>query len=187
MIEILMVLLGLALILVEVFIFPGLVVPAVLGGILVLAGLLLGFVPDNVAEDGQLPSVIPADPYAWGRMREGVVSLFVSLSVAMVGFWFISKYLDRMPIFGRMVLRARQPLAVAIATAPGGTAAPELHPGLNLTPGLQGVAITALRPAGRIRIGNDYLDVVSSGAWVQPGAAVRIVSITGNLVTVEEA
>lgn len=185
-IEILMVLLGLSLIVVEIFIFPGFVAPAVVGGILVVAGLLLGFVPNTTPEDGNLPSVLPTDPYEWDRLREGVVWLFVSLSVSMIGFWFISKYLDRMPVFGRMVLSARQKLSSQMATAAGGPAvASSTMPAISV--GLQGVAITALRPAGRIRLGSEYLDVVSGGGWIQPGAAVRIVSINGNLVTVEEA
>ena len=51
--------------------------------------------------------------------------------------------------------------------------------------GLEGVTLTALRPAGTARFGEERLDVVSAGDWVDAGAPVRIVGADGYRHVVE--
>ena len=49
-------------------------------------------------------------------------------------------------------------------------------PGTTSLPvGAEGIAITDLRPAGRIRCGDAVVDAVSSGRWIEAGAQVRVV------------
>jgi membrane-bound serine protease (ClpP class) len=45
--------------------------------------------------------------------------------------------------------------------------------------GLEGVTLTDLRPAGTARFGEERVDVVSSGSWVQAGTPVRVVRSEG--------
>jgi membrane-bound serine protease (ClpP class) len=47
-----------------------------------------------------------------------------------------------------------------------------------------GVAESPLRPAGRVRFQDEYVDVVSDGAFVEVGRQVRVVKISGNRVQV---
>ena len=49
-----------------------------------------------------------------------------------------------------------------------------------------GVAESPLRPAGRVRFQDEYVDVVSDGAFVNVGRQVRIIKISGNRVQVRE-
>jgi membrane-bound serine protease (ClpP class) len=51
--------------------------------------------------------------------------------------------------------------------------------------GLQGIAVTDLRPAGTARFGEESLDVVSAGPWVHAGTPIRIVRAEGYRHVVE--
>jgi membrane-bound serine protease (ClpP class) len=50
--------------------------------------------------------------------------------------------------------------------------------------GQEGVALTALRPAGMARFGDKKVDVVSEGEVVDRDARVRVVEVKGNRVVV---
>ena len=39
-------------------------------------------------------------------------------------------------------------------------------------------------PAGKVRFGHDYVDVVSDGTFIDPGETVRAVQVRGNRVVV---
>lgn len=51
--------------------------------------------------------------------------------------------------------------------------------------GLEGVAVTDLRPSGTARVGEERVDVVSSGPWVQAGTPIRVVRAEGYRHVVE--
>ena len=50
--------------------------------------------------------------------------------------------------------------------------------------GQEGVALTALRPAGMARFGDKKVDVVSEGEVVDPDSRVRVIEVRGNRVVV---
>ncbi len=50
--------------------------------------------------------------------------------------------------------------------------------------GKEGEAVTPMGPSGIIRIDGKRLDAVAEGKWIDAGARVRVVSVTGNHVTV---
>lgn len=52
--------------------------------------------------------------------------------------------------------------------------------------GKKGKVIAPLRPAGIIEVDGKRVDAVSSGKFVEPGAMVRIVDISGPSILVEE-
>ena len=47
-------------------------------------------------------------------------------------------------------------------------------------------AATTLRPAGKARFGEDYLDVIAEGDYVNPGSRVQVIEIEGNRIVVKE-
>ncbi|WP_246512271.1 NfeD family protein [Polycladomyces abyssicola] len=51
--------------------------------------------------------------------------------------------------------------------------------------GLEGTALTDMRPSGTIRIGNGRFSAVTNGHWVQKGARVRVLSVDGVKILVE--
>ena len=52
--------------------------------------------------------------------------------------------------------------------------------------GAEGVALTALRPAGNGDFGGKRLDVVTSGAFIPKDSPIRIVAIEGLRIMVEK-
>lgn len=52
--------------------------------------------------------------------------------------------------------------------------------------GKEGVAITPLRPAGTILIGENRIDVVTSGEFVASGKTVKVIKTEGTWVVVRE-
>lgn len=54
-----------------------------------------------------------------------------------------------------------------------------------LTPGLEGIALSALRPVGKAEIGSQALEVKTLGEYVDSGQKVRIIKIESNQVFVE--
>lgn len=49
-----------------------------------------------------------------------------------------------------------------------------------------GVAVTDLRPAGSIRIDKKKIDAVTQGEYIDKGALVHVIEVTGNQVIVKE-
>ncbi|MCG8642846.1 MAG: serine protease [Desulfobacterales bacterium] len=52
--------------------------------------------------------------------------------------------------------------------------------------GMEGEAVTDLRPAGMAVIGQNRLDVVTDGEYVDAGTRVAVVRVTGNQIIVEK-
>jgi len=52
--------------------------------------------------------------------------------------------------------------------------------------GQQGEVLTALRPAGTIKVQGKRVDAVSDGQFIEQGAAIRVVEVRGSRVVVEE-
>ncbi|MEW6220654.1 MAG: NfeD family protein, partial [Thermodesulfobacteriota bacterium] len=50
--------------------------------------------------------------------------------------------------------------------------------------GDRGRAATTLRPAGKMQLGHDLIDVVSEGELVAPGTPVAVLRIDGNRIIV---
>ena len=48
-----------------------------------------------------------------------------------------------------------------------------------------GIAVTPLRPSGRAKFGEQLVDVVTEGNFVDPGAQVEVLSVNGNRVVVQ--
>ncbi|NLW49806.1 MAG: hypothetical protein GXY85_03045 [Candidatus Brocadiaceae bacterium] len=53
--------------------------------------------------------------------------------------------------------------------------------------GLEGEAMSALRPSGIVRLGDKRYDVVTRGEMLAKGTRVRVIEVSGNRVVVREA
>lgn len=51
--------------------------------------------------------------------------------------------------------------------------------------GSRGIVLTALRPSGTIEIGDERIDAVSNGSFIEKGIEVRVLEVHGNRVVVE--
>ena len=50
----------------------------------------------------------------------------------------------------------------------------------------EGVTLTTLRPAGEAKLGDERVDVVADGSFIEKGARVRVINVSGNRVVVRE-
>jgi membrane-bound serine protease (ClpP class) len=95
----------------------------------------------------------------------------------------ISKYLPKTTFFSRLVL---SPKAGQGGTEVNLTAPPDAGQ-INIKVGQIGEALSRLRPAGKARFAEAVVDVVTEGSFVDKGASVTIIEISGNRVVVREA
>ncbi|MFF2481979.1 nodulation protein NfeD [Paenibacillus sp. NPDC058071] len=108
------------------------------------------------------------------------MTAFVSLVVALVAaviilFFIIRKYKDR-GIWNKFILREK------LTTEQGYLSADVKDEWL----GQEGVAVTTLRPAGTARIGEQRLDVVTGGEFIEAGRPVVVVKAEGTWIVVKE-
>ncbi|WHH59924.1 NfeD family protein [Petroclostridium sp. X23] len=52
--------------------------------------------------------------------------------------------------------------------------------------GMEGIALTFLRPAGSVQIGENRIDVVSEGEYIEKGTKVKVIYVQGNRIVVRK-
>ncbi len=163
--------LGLILIGLEIFVLPGFGVTGISGIVLVVGSLLLVTL-ERMPSSGQ----------DWLNVGATITTLGVGLVAAIAGACVLAWYLPSIPYASRLVLAPPDHEDGVDRDAFGGkteTAAAALL-------GAIGVAATTLRPAGKARFGDDYLDVIAEGDYVNPGSRVQVIEIEGNRIVVKE-
>jgi membrane-bound serine protease (ClpP class) len=147
---------GVVLIGVEVFIVPGFGLFGILGGVGVLGGIymsLIGGVPT-------LPDFAQA-----GAILSTTVLVILLTSWALLRRLPQSSRLARSGLF--LLTKGEREEGWASATR-----RPDLL-------GREGVAMTDLRPAGTVLIGEERVDAVSESEWIEDGTDVKVVSSEG--------
>ncbi len=170
-------LIGLVLIGLEIFVIPGFGVAGVLGMISVLAGLVLSLIPRIPSLPEELPDISSPSMIDYLPM----ISLRLLLIVAFTGLgaWLLSRLLPKTPFYNKLVLQA----SLESGTGEDKQAASAKHDYI----GMEGVALTALRPAGTAVFGERRLDVVSSGEMIERNDPVRVIKVEGNRIVVEKS
>ncbi|GJQ31089.1 MAG: hypothetical protein HBSAPP03_29730 [Phycisphaerae bacterium] len=169
------ILLGIVLLMLEVFVFPGFGVAGVLGLVLLFVGLVGTFLPRG-------EGFFPGTGEGGSSALHGATVVLLSMFTAGVGMFFIAKHLKSLPVLGRLVL-----------TDPGTTEESEgflteamATPDTGIPVGAEGVALTPMRPAGRVEIGERVVDAVAEFGFIDAGAKVRVVRRDGFSMGVEE-
>ena len=169
--EVVLFLVGITFLLLEVFVLPGFGIFGLGGGILIIASLVLA------AQTFVLPS-------SEGEMEEFRDSLLI-VGGAMVGTvamaMVMRSYLPRAPLFNQIMLNP-----------PEGEAAENLSDREALADfsyllGQKGIATTRLIPSGKVRYGDELIDVVADGDLIPPGTEVVFVEVHGNRIVVRAA
>jgi membrane-bound ClpP family serine protease len=161
--------LGLALVGIEIFVLPGFGACGICGILCMLAGLGL------VTLDK-----IPTDTGEWVKFGVRISTYLFAMMGALVLAFVIAKFLPQVPYANRMMLAppSDQPNA-AESALPGASAALELL-------GAIGTSTTALRPAGVVRFGDKFVDVVSDGGFIPSGTRVQVIAVEGTRIVVKE-
>jgi membrane-bound serine protease (ClpP class) len=158
-------LLGLGMIAVEVFVVPGFTFVGLTGIVLVVTSLGL------VTLDRW-----PTTSRDWINLGSTLTTFGLSLVAAVIGAICLTYYLPSIPYANRMVLAP--PSDEPVSEKPGMVPARLL--------GAIGVSLTTMRPAGKAQFGDDFLDVIAEGDYVEAGKRLQIIEIEGNRIVVKE-
>ncbi|MBI4578287.1 MAG: hypothetical protein HY718_01200 [Planctomycetes bacterium] len=170
--EIVVIVLGLALLAVELFVIPGFGVVGVAGLILLGFGILSSFAPPEPFRRHWFD--LPELPQTYRYMRNGLIAMTGGLTGAAVCMFALAKYLPRAPIMNRIITRNPTHEDVTIEDPYHGIA----------KVGDVGRAETLLRPAGKARFGAMLVDVVSQGEYIPSGEKVEVIERSGARVVV---
>jgi membrane-bound serine protease (ClpP class) len=163
-------LLGLILLALEIFVVPGFGVTGISGILLVLGSLGLvayGHWPRSQEE--------------WVGYGQALTPFSVSIVGAVVSAFFLARYLPYIPYANRLMLKPQEEMGELNEEF-----VDTIRPEMAALLGAIGVAATPLRPAGKVRFGDDFVDVLAEGNYVQPGTRVQVIEIEGNRVVVKE-
>lgn len=174
--ELAAILVGIVLIAIEIFIFPGFGLPGILGLLLLFVGLVGTFTRSD--------SLFPGSAADRGELYRGLTVVILALASSGVGIYFVAKHFSSIPILNRLILRTANDdedfegqIIAAMDPDPMGEAAARV--------GEVGEAMTPLRPAGRVAIGDRVVDAVADFGFIDSGARVRVVSVSAMRVAVE--
>ena len=178
-VEILLLFIGLALLVVEIFVLPGFGVAGILGIICVLIGLF-GMLIRNAPDE--LPW--PHTPGDWQSLSSGVMGLGAGFAGFLVAAGLLSRYLPTIPFMRGLILSP-----VTASSTRGGPQISMTSPPDSDSVGVQvgdvGEVLSTLRPAGKARFGDAIVDVVAAGEFLNRGTEVQIIEIEGSRVVVK--
>jgi membrane-bound serine protease (ClpP class) len=173
--EITLIIIGVALIVTDVAAFGGIGFLAIPGFILAAFGLIASFIP---MEPGRW---IPTLPGTANALWQGLAVVVFGSAAAIGVLAFLSRYISLTPGLRRIQL-----------ATPGGEVleGPVVHDATDrpandaVFAGAMGLAVTDLRPAGKVRFDEHLVDVVSYGSFISKGTEVEVVSVEGYRVVV---
>ena len=152
--EILLLGLGAIALAVEVFVLPGFGVAGVVGTLAIVASMVLAMM-------GARPST--------GDIAQALAVLGASLFITVAVMYAWLRHLPNSGRFSGLLLRG------SVHKSQGFVSAPNRGDLI----GLDGVAVTDLRPSGTARVGQERIDVVTEGEYVPQGSRVQVVQSDG--------
>jgi membrane-bound serine protease (ClpP class) len=158
---------GLLLVLGELFLHPGTMIPGLIG-VLLMFGSLVWAMVDHWPGTPALPTS--------EELRQPMLNLIIAILGGSVLIAVLAKFLPKTSIFRHFVL------ATSSASGPAVTV-PVVN--FELHVGDTGVAATTLRPSGKATFRGDAHDVTADGDFITQGTGVRVVSVDGVRVVVE--
>jgi membrane-bound serine protease (ClpP class) len=164
--------LGMVLVIIEILFFAhSTIVFGVVGVFLILASLLWAMI-DRYPGETFFPT---------GHMLAiPLLNLFLALVSAAIVMTLLARYLPRTSLYRRFALITSNPPGPSLSGAPR-----EFATALHLSPGMQGVALSILRPSGKARFAGRIVDVVTEGEFVAPDTPVTVVQTDGMRVIVK--
>lgn len=176
-VEVLMLVTGTVLLLIEFFVLPGFGIAGFLGIFCILGGIF-GMLVKN--PPGEVPW--PETEVEWGVFADGVVGLLAGFGGFVVVAWLVARYLPKIPFLRGLILVPRASTGGAgigvSMTAPAGGK----NRGVQI--GERGEVVSSLRPAGKAQFSGAIVDVVTKAEFLEKGTTVEITAIHGNRVVV---
>lgn len=164
---------GLVLLILEFWIIPGTFVAGAVGSVMMLSALVLAMV--DVAMFDSFKDTQNGLIGIGALLGYPIMYVTLGLSVAVVGSMLAMRFLPSMPMYSS--------LAVDVELAPG--TGEENH--FSELIGQTAMTVTELRPAGRIKIGEEVHEAVSQHRFIEANTKVQVVSADGMRILVDLA
>lgn len=179
-VEVALFVVGILLLLIEIFVLPGFGIAGVTGIVCILVGLF-GMLIKNPPD--KLPW--PQSQFDWQLFTNGVLGL----SMGFVGFIvlaaLLTKYLPKFQFLSGLIL---VPSAAKLGTEiEVSMTSPPTRETAGVKVGDIGLVISTLRPTGKARFGDAIVDVVAEAEFLDKETKVEIIQIHGNRVVVRPA
>jgi membrane-bound serine protease (ClpP class) len=161
-------LMGLVLIALEIFVFPGFGAPGIFGVVCMLGGLgLVTF------------EKIPSTPAEWGTLGVKISQYMFGMMGSFLLAFLIARFLPKVPYANRLMLSPPTDRSQTQSALPGADEA-------ALLLGAIGTTNTPLRPSGVVRFDDKFVDVVSDGGFIPAGTRVQVFAVEGTRIVVKE-
>jgi membrane-bound serine protease (ClpP class) len=169
-------LLGLALVIVEMFVFPGTVVVGMIGAALMLASIIMALVDLYPSPaPGPAPGLPGLPNIAVRGLERPLWTLLVATLGSAAAVWLLNRFFPKTPVYR----------AIVSQSASGVNTEALVEKQKIARQGQVGVTVSTLRPGGKAQFGEQLLDVVSQGDLVPKGTKVRIIGSRGTDALVE--
>ena len=170
-------LLGVVLIVFELFILPGMIVPGVIGAILVIGTLFVAMIDGFAFEDKDIRGWDAAG--ALDFINRPALNLAIGLLGSTVLMMLMMRYLPGAPLFSRLVMSK-------VLVNGDSTGLDSVSGGTGEHVGLKGLATTDLRPAGKGDFNGRRLDVTAVSGFIAEGKEIIVSSEDGLRILVKE-
>lgn len=165
--------LGFVLVIIEILFFAhSTIVFGVAGVLLMLASLLWAMI-DRYPGETFFPS--------GDRLALPLRNLFIAIVAAAIVIWILARYLPRTGFYRRFALMTSNPPGPSLAGAPR-----EFATAIALSPGMEGISLSILRPSGKARFDDHVVDVITEGEFIAPQTPIKVIQTDGMRVVVKE-
>lgn len=163
-INIILFIIGIILLLLEIFVIPGFAITGVIGIILIIGSIFLSLIGNNL-------------PF-WdtGAVSKAIIQLSASLLFAFILIYILAKFLPKSSAFSRLVLSNEEKADQGFVS----------YPSIKELVGMEGIALTTLRPAGSAEFNGQKYDVVADWEYIPKGNKVKVIRVEGIKVVVKE-
>ncbi len=161
--EIILFVIGIILLGLEIFVIPGFGIAGIGGILLILASIFLALL-GNFKFVGE------------SEISSAIVRLATSIVGALVLVFILAKFLPKSSAFSRLILKEEEAADKGFISNP---IASELV-------GLEGIALTTLRPAGTADFDGKRVDVVTESSYIENGKKIKVMRVEGHKVIVRE-
>lgn len=161
-IEILMFVIGVVLLVIEIFVLPGFGIFGIIGILLMVGSLFLGLLSDFEMID-------------WSIISIAIIQLGLTFLFTFIVIFLLLRFLPKTEMWSKLILKEQ------VAARSGYAAKLDFA---HLI-GEEGIAFTDLRPSGTALINGNRIDVVTEGDFIKNGSRIKVKLSEGSKVVVE--
>lgn len=163
--EIILFVIGIFLLLAELFVIPGFGVAGISGIVLVVAGLTMALINNDYFN---------FDYVSGAETGRAALTVLMGIVCGFVLMLWISSRIGKKGVLSKMALHTNIDQTVAMAFDVSGLI------------GMEGTAATVLRLSGKVKINGDLYDAVSDSGFIERGEKIRVIRFENSQLYVEQ-